>query len=104
MTGIYFTCFLMWVFIGIFYFYMKWRKHLDNKGKKNGVVYITRNIYLKLHNDGVIFSLYTGKKEIADDILEFNNGIFKTVFKTIFGTISLNRFTKKFVIDENKEA
>lgn len=93
--------FLLWVVAG-FYFYSRWHKHLENKGIKNKAVYITRNVCLKVHPDGVIYSLYKGKTEIADDILEHHNGFMKTTFKTIFGTITLNRITKKIEIDEKR--
>lgn len=93
--------FLLWLVGGI-YFYLRWHRHLENKGKKHNAIYITKNVYLKLHPDGVIYSLYKKKEEVADDILEYSNGFIKTTFKTIFGTITINRVTKKIEIDEKR--
>lgn len=102
MIAVYFLCFFMWIGICIFYFNTRWHRHLESKGRNRGAIYITRSIYLKVHSDGVIYSLFKKDREVADNVLEFSNGVFKTKFVTIFGTITLNRLTKKIEINEER--
>lgn len=96
MTTLYFFGFLMWLVMGTLYFFMRKQSHLENKGKKNNAVYITGKIYLKVHEDNVIYSLYIKDKEISDCVLSYENGFISTEFVTIFGKIKLNRFTRKY--------
>lgn len=102
MTTIYFMTFVAWVILGIVYFFIRKQSRIIKKSKENHATYITGKIYLKLHDDMVISSLYKGDKLICDNVLEYSDGLIKTTFTTIFGTIELNRITKKFVINENK--
>jgi hypothetical protein len=102
MTFLYFVAFVMWIVLALVYVFIRKQGVLDEKSKKYGGIFITRKIYLKPHKDNVIYSLYKGEDEIADDILEYEDGFVTTTFTTVFGKITLNRITKKFVFDEKR--
>jgi hypothetical protein len=102
MTFLYLTAFIMWIILGIVYVFIRKQGIIAEKSKEHNAVYITRKIYLKPHQDNVIYSLFKGDEEIADDVLSYEDGFVNTVFETIFGKITLNRITKKIVIDEKR--
>ena len=95
MTILYIMAVVMWIVIIIIHFSLRSQTRLTQKSKENNVLYLTGKVYLKLHSDGVISSLYVKDKKIADDVLEYSNGIFKIKFKTIFSSLSINKFTNK---------
>ncbi len=95
MATLYLLSFIVWIILGMVYIFIRRQSALMRKSKENNAIYITGKIYLKLHDDGVISSLYKGKTLIADDVLEYSDGFITTTFTTIFGKIELNRITKK---------
>ena len=104
MTFLYLMAVVMWLVIIIVHFTIRRQTRLTQKSKENNALYLTGKAYLKLHSDGVISSLYVKDKKIADDVLEYSNGIFKIKYKTIFSSFYLNKFTNKVTkIEENNE-
>ena len=100
MTFLYLMAVVMWLLIIIIHFTVRRQSRLAKKSKENNALYLTGKAYLKLHSDGVISSLYVKDKKIADDVLEYSNGIFRIKFKTIFSSFYLNKFTGKVTKNE----
>ena len=74
----YLVAFIVWVLLAIFYIHIKRQSKIIKKSKENNAIYITPKVYLKLHSDNVISSLYKKDKLIADDVLEVYENIFTT--------------------------
>lgn len=99
----YLVAFMVWVLLFIFYLFIKKQSKIITKSKKSNATYITPKVYLKLHSDNVISSLYKKDKLIADDVLEVYENIFTTHFVTIFGMITYNHITGKFKKYDKKQ-
>lgn len=97
----YLVAFIVWILLAIFYIHIKHQSKIIKKSQENNATYITPKVYLKLHSDNVISSLYKKDKLIADDVLEVYENIFTTHFVTIFGMITYNHITGKFKKEEN---
>ena len=74
----YLVAFIVWILLGIFYIHIKRQSKIIKKSQENNATYITPKVYLKLHSDKVISSLYKKDKLIADDVLEVYENIFTT--------------------------